>query len=201
MKTATGALLLVLSSAVAAESTSVYKPVVRGNGLKDLESSGTQHGMLGAAYANTLTTQNDVAAGLLLNARYFAGERWYLLGEFQYGEFNSEDLIKDDEVVIEAGEDALRYAFGAGYSILQGNASTSGQYAVPWSIAAELAVGEQTTGDTSGQYTSLGLSVQFHGPKIWTAIGTRQFKVADERLESLGTDRRMQWDISLGMWF
>ncbi|WP_300426563.1 hypothetical protein [uncultured Thalassolituus sp.] len=184
-----------------ADNASVYKPRVQANGLKDIKSAGTQHGMLGAAYANTLTTGNEIQAGLLLNGRYFAGDRWYLLGEFQYGEFNSEDLSDGDTLVIEEGEDALRYAFGAGYSVLQGNASTSGQYAVPWSIAAELAVGEQTTGDTSGQYTSLGLSVQFHGPKVWTAVGARQFVISDERLEQVGADRGMQWDISLGMWF
>lgn len=191
---------LAVQGAVAEES-SVYRPQLKSNGLKSMKSVGVQHGMLGAAYASTLTSNNEVQAGVMMNTRYFAGERWYVLGELQIGEFSSSAVVVDGEVLREEKEDALRYAFGAGYAILQGSASTSGQYAIPWAIAAELAAGEQYSGATSGQYTALGLSVQFHGPRVWTALGVREFSIADERLKTLGSDRGMQWDISLGMWF
>lgn len=200
-KLAFALLAMAVAQVTVAAEAEVYRPQLKTNGLKDMKSIGVQHGMLGAAYASTLSSNNEVQAGVLMNARYFAGERWYVLGELQIGTFSTSEVVVDGEVLRDEKEDALRYAFGAGYAILQGSASTSGQYAIPWAIAAELAAGEQYSGETSGQYTSMGLSVQFHGPRVWTAIGGREFSIADERLKELGSDRGMQWDISLGMWF
>jgi len=45
------------------------------------------------------------------------------------------------------------------------------------------------------------MSLQFHGERVWTALGTRQFLITDERLERLNSDGGIQWDISLGLWF
>jgi len=68
-------------------------------------------------------------------------------------------------------------------------------------LAAELNAGEQHSGDTSGRYASLGMNVQFHGERIWTGIGVREFLVDDERLQSLESDGGTQWDISLGLYY
>lgn len=182
-------------------SAEVYQPGMQGNGLNELEETLVQHGMFGAGFASTLTSNNDHQPSMVFSGRYFAGEKWYLLGELQLGTFSSSAVEVDGEELRAESEEALRYTFGAGYSLLQGTASTSGIRAVPWVLATEFNVGEQTSGDTSGRYTSLGVSVQFQGERIWTALGFREFLISDERLEQLGSDRGMQWDISLGMWF
>jgi len=192
------ALMASLSPSALAE---VYSPGNQSNGLDALEDTPVQHGMLGAGYANTLSTNNDAQPGMLFTGRYFAGEKWYLLGELQFGTFSTRAVVQNGEEVRSDDEEMLRYSAGAGYALLQGTASTSGARAVPWVIAAELTAGEQNSGDTSGRYASLGTSVQFHGDRIWTALGVREFLVDDERLQSLESDGGTQWDISLGMWF
>ena len=192
---------LALPTQSLAADSQLYRPKVQNNGLDEIKGTDVQRGMFGAGYASTLTTSNDIQPGLLISGRYFAGEKWYLLGEVQLGSYSTTAIIQDGVEVRGDSEDALRFGAGAGLSLLQGNASTSGITAVPWVHAAELAVGEQYSGDTSGRYTSLGMSLQFHGERVWTALGTRQFLITDERLERLNSDGGIQWDISLGLWF
>lgn len=192
--------VIIPAQSLAADSQ-VYRPNVQNNGLDSIEGTQVQHGMFGAGYASTLTTNNDIQPGLLFSGRYFAGEKWYLLGEVQLGSFSTTAMIRDGVEIRGDSEDSLRFGAGAGLSLLQGNASTSGITAVPWVLATELMVGEQYSGDTSGRYTSLGMSLQFHGERVWTALGTRQFLISDERLQSFDSDGGIQWDISLGLWF
>lgn len=203
MKKALSALVaaLVISAPSIAEESQLYRPNVQNNGLDSIKGTEVQHGMFGAGFASVLSANNDIQPGMLLSARYFAGEKWYLLGEVQLGSHSTRAVFINDVEVRSDSEDALRIGAGAGLSLLQGNASTSGITAIPWVLATELSVGEQYSGDTSGRYTSLGMSLQFHGPRVWTALGTRQFIISDERLQQLNSDGGMQWDISLGLWF
>lgn len=194
------AALVMPVPSLAAESQ-LYRPKVQSNGLDAIEGTDVQRGMFGAGYASTLTTYNDIQPAMLISGRYFAGEKWYLLGEVQLGSYSTTAVIQNGVEVRSDSEDALRFSVGAGLSLLHGSASTSGITAVPWVLATELAVGEQYSGDTSGRYTSLGMSLQFHGQRVWTALGGRQFIIADERLEQLNSDGGIQWDISLGLWF
>ena len=194
------AALVIPVPSLAAESQ-LYRPKVQSNGLDAIEGTDVQRGMFGAGYASTLTTYNDIQPAMLISGRYFAGEKWYLLGEVQLGSYSTTAVIQNGVEVRGDSEDALRFSVGAGLSLLQGSASTSGIIAVPWVLATELAVGEQYSGDTSGRYTSLGMSLQFHGQRVWTGLGGRQFIIADERLEQLNSDGGIQWDISLGLWF
>lgn len=182
-------------------SAEVYSPGNQNNGLNELEDTDVQHGVFSVGYVNTLAYNNDSQPGILFGGRYFAGERWYLLGELQVGSHSTRAVVSNGEVLREDDEELLRYSAGAGYAILQGTASTSGLRAVPWSIAAEFNAGEQQSGDTSGRYASLGLNVQFHGERVWTSVGVREFLIDDERLQALESDGGTQWDISLGLWF
>ncbi len=179
----------------------VFSPGNQRNGLDDLNETDVEHGVFSVGYANTLAYNNDSQPGIMFTARYFAGEKWYLLGEAQLGQFSTRAVINDGQEVRSDDEELLRYSAGAGYSLLQGTASTSGVRAVPWVLAAELHAGEQHSGDTSGRYASLCMTVQFHGERIWTGLGVREFLVDDERLQSLESDGGTQWDISLGLYY
>ena len=179
----------------------VFSPGNQRNGLDDLSETAVEHGVFSVGYANTLAYNNDSQPGIMFTARYFAGEKWYLLGEAQLGQFSTRAVINDGQEIRSDDEELLRYSAGAGYSLLQGTASTSGVRAVPWVLAAELHGGEQHSGDTSGRYASLGMTVQFHGERIWTGLGVREFLVDDERLQSLESDGGTQWDISLGLYY
>ncbi len=179
----------------------VFSPGSQRNGLDDLSETEVEHGVFSVGYANALAYNNDPQPGILFTARYFAGEKWYLLGEAQIGQFSTRAVINDGQEIRSDDEELLRYSAGAGYALLQGTASTSGVRAVPWVLSAELNAGEQHSGDTSGRYASLGMSVQFHGDRIWTGIGVREFLVDDERLQSLESDGGTQWDISLGLYY
>jgi len=190
--------LMVASAGVHAE---VYRPNVQGNGLDSLQETDVQRGMFGAGFANTLTTNNDSQPSMMFSLRHFGGEKWYLLGELQMGLFSTRAVFQDGEEVRSDDEELLRFSFGAGYALLQGTASTSGVRVLPWSLAVEATVGEQYSGDTSGQYGSVGMSVQFHGERVWTSLGVREFLLTDERLAGIDSDAGTQWDISLGLWY
>jgi len=77
----------------------VFSPGNQRNGLDDLGDTEVEHGIFSVGYANTLAYNNDSQPGILFTARYFAGEKWYLLGEAQLGQFSTRAVINDGQEV------------------------------------------------------------------------------------------------------
>ncbi|MDF1762678.1 MAG: hypothetical protein P1U57_04640 [Oleibacter sp.] len=193
------ALMTCLPVSVALAEVELKNVKMRTNGLADFQSTYAKHGMLGIGLTNTLSENSESGLGVMFTGRYFATEKWYALGEFALSESKGMDATANTSS--SSNDGVTRYALGLGYSVLQGTVSIYGERAMALTLAGELAVGEQTTYGNGGRYTSGGVSLQLQAPKYWTALGVRQFMIADDNLESIGQNRGMQWDISLGFWF
>lgn len=192
-------LSLVAVSAASADET-IYQPApVVDNGLKALKEPSTQNGMVGVGYTTSVIENTGLQNGIQLSARYFTGPKWYALGELQVSDYSSNTLVADQSV--DVPDRSTRYALGMGYSLLQGNASVSGKTVLPFVLGVELAVGQQSFGDTSGLYVSGGISTQIHWKKYWGALGVRQFNLDEEAQPLLNSEWGVQWDIQLGLWF
>lgn len=192
-------LTLVLASAAYADET-IYQPApVVDNGLKSLKEPSTQSGMLGLGYTTSVIENTGLQNGIQLSARYFTGPKWYALGELQVADYSSNTLVADQGVDVPGR--STRYSLGMGYSLLQGNASVSGKTVLPFVLGVELAVGQQSFGDTSGLYMSGGVTTQVHWKKYWGALGVRQFKLDEEAQPLLNSQWGVQWDIQVGLWF
>lgn len=194
------ALLMLLAASTQAENQQIYKPVIVKNGLDNIDKIASRRGMLGIGYANVLPENASTSPRLNLNARYLAGDHWYWLGEIQLGVNENPELVVEGIRYREPEENVTRYAMGAGYAFLLGNASIRG-VSLPWKMSAELLVGDQQTADSNGRYSSLGLTTQLMGKRMWGALGLRQYHIDDERLTLLGSNWGTQWDISIGFWF
>jgi len=194
-------LLLVTSASFAQDVSDIYQPDVRRAGLKQTESLDVRRAMvgIGAVYQSQDNLQSRL--GINLNLRWLAGERWYVLGEYQYAPFNEDEVSDGTEVLLQANETASVLAAGAGYVVMQGSASFNGRRTFPWQLAAEGFVGEQFTGDTSGRYTGIGFSWQIIEQDYWVAMGWRVYQSDDERLNGLDVNSGAQWGVSFGSWF
>lgn len=199
--TAVAICAVLFASAASAErsSTDIYDPQVKYSGLEDLDSVERQHGTIGVGFSNTVAEKQELKPGVNLSARYFAGERWYVTGELGFSSYF--DFSLDEGFVLEEREQVLLAAAGLGYAILQGTASTFGDYTFPWLMAVEVAMGSQQSGDTRGRYTSLGLSWQVNATNYWYSFGARQYRVDDQRLKLLGANEGMQWNLSFGIYY
>lgn len=194
-------LLAVSSQLHAADVKDIYHPDIRTAHLEQNEAIDVHHGSWGVGVV--YQSQENLAArmGLNLNGRWFASERWYLLGEYQYAPFNTDEISSNGSVLLESGETANVLAGGVGYSFMQGSASFSGLRSYPWQVALELLSGQQMTGDTSGRYTGAGLSWQVMSHDYWFAAGWRLYSADDSRLKNIDVNAGAQWGISFGSWF
>ena len=193
------AFLFASTASAERSSTDIYDPQVKYSGLEDLDSVERQHGTIGIGFSNTVAEKDELKPGLNLSARYFAGERWYVTGELGFSSYF--DFTLDKGLVLEEREQVVLTTAGVGYALLQGTASTFGEFTFPWLMAVEVAMGSQQTGDTRGRYTALGLSWQLNTTNYWYSFGTRQYRVDDQRLKALGANEGIQWNMSFGIYY
>jgi hypothetical protein len=189
------AFLFASTASAERSSTDIYDPQIKYSGLEDLDEVERQHGTIGIGFSNTVAEKDELKPGVNLSARYFAGERWYVTGELGFSSF------LDESFVLEEREQVFLANAGVGYALLQGTASTFGNYTFPWLMAVEVAMGSQHTGDTRGRYTALGLSWQIKATNYWYSFGARQYRVDDQRLKTLGANEGMQWNLSFGIYY
>lgn len=194
--------LLVAPWWVNAETTDIYQPRLKIAGLDKSENINRRYGSWGVGLAQQAQDNLSSRSALNVTARWFAGERWYLLGSAQIAPFN-EDEVRDGSgrVLLESGEQANVLNAGAGYAFLQGAASFSGRTSYPWQVAVEALLGEQYTGDSSGRYTGLTFSWQLLGDDYWFATEWRAYQSDDSRLDKLNVNKGMQWGVSFGSYF
>lgn len=189
------------ASAFATDARDIYSPTDNQVYTADNTLAPVRHGSWGMGL-NYLSQENLTAhMGISMNVRWFAGERWYVLGEYQYAPFNGDSTITSGGSTLEANEDAHVIAGGAGFALMQGSASINGRQSLPWQLAIEGLAGQQITGATSGRYTGLGLSWQVIGRDYWVASGWRLYASDDSRLKDFNADTGAQWGISFGSWF
>ena len=195
-------LLAFLSAAAnATDAKDIYSPTPDQSAALSNPTGTVRHGSWGMGL-NYLSQENLAAhMGISMNVRWFAGERWYVLGEYQYAPFNGDVTATSGSSTLEANENAHVIAAGAGYALMQGSASINGRQALPWQLAVEGLAGQQLTGDTSGRYTGLGLSWQIIGREYWVASGWRLYTSDDSRLKDFNVQSGAQWGISFGSWF
>ena len=194
--------LLLLGSAYSfADTTDIYAPEVKRAGISAQESYEKRRGAWGFGLGYQSRDHLEASITYNLTARWFAGERWYLLGEYQHSPLSNDAVSDDNGAELEEDESSNLLAYGLGYTFMQGSAGFDGTQAFPWQLAAEVYLGEQSTGDTDGRYSALGLSWQIVDPDFWVAAGWRIYQSDDKRLEDLGMNRGAQWALYFGSYF
>ncbi len=194
--------LLAVPLLVNAETTDIYQPRIKVAGLEKSENISRRYGSWGVGVAQQAQDNLSSRTALNFTGRWFAGERWYLLGSVQLAPFNQSEIRNSSgQVLLESGEQANVLAGGAGYAFLQGAASLSGRTSYPWQVAVDGLMGEQYTGDSSGRYTGLAFSWQLLGDDYWLATEWRVYQSDDSRLDKLNVNKGMQWGISFGSYF
>lgn len=194
--------LLSFPLLVAAETTDIYQPRLKVAGLEKSQDISRRYGSWGIGVAQQAQDNLSSRTAINISGRWFAGERWYLLGTLQQAPFNG-DEIRDGsgQILFAAGEQANVLAGGVGYAFLQGTASLNGQVSYPWQVAVEGLIGEQYTGDSSGRYTGLVFSWQILADDYWLATEWRTYQSDDSRLDQLNVNKGVQWGISFGSYF
>lgn len=193
---------LALPLLVNAETTDIYQPRIKVAGLEKTENIPQRYGSWGIGIAQQAQDNLSGRTAFYINGRWFAGERWYLLGMAQYAPFNGDEIRNGSgQILFSAGEQANVLAAGVGYAFLQGTASLNGQVSYPWQVAVEGLLGEQYTGDSSGRYSGLAFSWQILADHYWLATEWRTYQSDDSRLDSLNVNKGMQWGISFGSYF
>ena len=187
--------MTIFTSVVASELSDIYSPVEPEKINKDIEVNSFTYGVgiHQMAYQN-----NQQNYGIETYLNYKLGDRWEIVGNLQFGDSNSETTVIDDIVIREADEQYLIIAGGGQYSLIQGSASINGRQHYPWQMAIQALTGHQTTGDTSGRYTAIGLVWLLEQNKYNIAVHGRYGLHGDQRLDLIGSDRSMQWGITLG---
>ncbi|MCT7359814.1 hypothetical protein [Thalassolituus pacificus] len=194
--------LLSLPLLSVAETTDIYQPRIKVAGLEQSENISRRYGSWGIGVAQQAQDNLSGRTALNISARWFAGERWYLLGTAQYAPFNRDEIRNGSgQVLLESGEQANVLAGGVGYAFLQGTASLNGHMSYPWQVAVEGLLGEQYTGDSSGRYSGLAFSWQLLGDDYWLATEWRTYQSDDSRLDKLNVNKGVQWGISFGSYF
>ncbi|MCD8521585.1 MAG: hypothetical protein LRY66_11900 [Saccharospirillaceae bacterium] len=185
-----------------AETTDIYQPRLKVAGLEKSQDISRRYGSWGIGVAQQAQDNLSSRTAINISGRWFAGERWYLLGTLQQAPFNG-DEIRDGsgQILFAAGEQANVLAGGVGYAFLQGTASLNGQVSYPWQVAVEGLIGEQYTGDSSGRYTGLVFSWQILADDYWLATEWRTYQSDDSRLDQLNVNKGVQWGISFGSYF
>ncbi|WP_430462586.1 hypothetical protein ACQUQU_07315 [Thalassolituus sp. LLYu03] len=193
--------LFLSPQAFSAQVQEIYAPQVKTAELTEKEAVDVRHGTWGIGLVHQSQENLSARMGLNLNIHWFAGEQWYVLGEYQYAPFNSEELSSGSTVLLEANETATVLAGGVGYAFMQGAGSFNGRKSFPWQVALEGLIGRQDTGSTTGRYTGLGLSWQVQTNSFWVATGWRLYASDDSRLKAIDVNSGAQWGVSFGSSF
>lgn len=196
------AMMFALMAQSHAEATDIYKPRVLVAGVKESEQVETHIGTWGFGIGQV--AQENLTANMVFtfSGRYFAGERWYVLAAIQAGEF-SDRVISDNngKVLVKKNVTNVLAHGGVGYNLMQGSASFSGIRAYPWQLGVEAYLGEQFTGDSSGQYLGFGLSWQLIMGTRWLSLDSRTFQIDDDNLVDAKVNKGIQWGLSVGSYF
>ena len=193
--------LLFFTVSALADTTDIYQPEIKRAGVTGSDAFQQRRGAWG--FGLGYQSRDYLESGITYNltGRWFAGESWYLLGEYQYAPLNNDAVNDGTDVVLDEDENSHLLAYGVGYTFMQGLASFHGFESYPWQLAAELYLGEQSTGDSDGRYTALGVSWQVIDDNYWVGASWRVYQSNDQRLSDLGMNSGAQWALYIGSYF
>ncbi|UTW49749.1 hypothetical protein [Bacterioplanoides sp. SCSIO 12839] len=201
-------LLLIVASSFAGglvnaeQLTDIYQPRVLEAGVASDADIEQRHGSWGVGIAQIAQENLPSTLGLNASARYFAGERWYVLANIQLANL-SDRVIRDDqgETLVKKDVTSVLVNTGLGYQLMQGNASFSGNRSYPWQFALEGYLGEQFNGESSGLYYGVGSSWQLQINDFWVSLDLKNFTIADDNLKQAEIDNGIQWGITFGSYY
>ena len=186
-------LIGLLGISVASAEDLIYEPKVIQAELPESEQLHQRDWRAAFSFGQVIPTNLDAVAQYGLQTHYLISNRWYAIGELWYSDWEGQTDTDLEPVTLVTG--------GIGFDLLQGSAKIKKGKTLPWTMYAQLHVGDHMMADYSGTYVGYALGWRLMKDDYFLGLETRRFNVDDHRLQAIHAEEGYQWLMQLGLYF
>lgn len=185
-------LWLAFAHVHANEGELIYKPKVLSPEVNNALDVDEYQWQLGLFAGQSMAENQNHALNYGISANYLIWQQWYAAARVSQNTF---------QLSQGSTESSIAWSLGAGYHVLEGAAYIANGLTLPWRMYAELMLGEQSLDGKPSNYVDGAIGWQLNKDNNYAAIEWRYFRVDDEQLRQIDSNKGYQWSLEFGRYF